>query len=74
MAARTVEITIKFSGEQMRLRLEKAASIAKAEACADSGNVEMEKGIEFALDVEELIYEVGTLLNAASLIHRIART
>jgi hypothetical protein len=73
MDARTVEIMIKFSLEQMRARLEQAASIAKAaEACADSGNVE--KGIEFALDVEDLIYEVGNLLNAASLIHRIART
>jgi hypothetical protein len=75
MDARTVEVMFKFSREQMRARLEKAASIANAaEACADSGHVEMEKGIAFALDVEELIYEVGTLLNAASLIHRIART
>ena len=36
--------------------------------------MEMEKGIAFALDVEAQISEVGTLLNAASLIHRIART
>jgi hypothetical protein len=75
MDARTVEVMFKFSREQMRARLEKAASIAKAaEACADRGHVEMEKGIAFALDVEELISEVGTLLNAASLIHRIAQS
>jgi hypothetical protein len=73
MDARTVEVTIAIFLRQIRVRLEKAASIAKAaEACVDSGNVE--KGIEVALDVEQLIYEAGTFLNAASMIHRIART
>jgi hypothetical protein len=43
-----------------------------AEACADAGNVE--KGVEFALDVEQLVYEVNTFLNAASMINRIAKT
>ena len=37
-----------------------------------SGNVE--KDIEVALDVQQLIDEVGTFLNAAGLIDRIART
>ena len=42
---------------QMRVRLDEAASIAKAaEACADAGN--FGKGIEIALDVEQLLYEV----------------
>jgi hypothetical protein len=60
MDARTVEVMINLSREQMRARLEKAASIAKAaEACADSGSVEMEKGIAFARDVEEPIDEAG---------------
>ena len=68
MDAHTVEVTIRVYLKQMRERLEKAASIAKAaEACADSGNVD--KGIEVALDVEELIYEVNTFLNAASMIN-----
>jgi hypothetical protein len=59
--------------KQMRERLEQAASIAKAaETCAKAGNVE--GGIEIALDIEQLIYEVNTLLNAASLIHRIGKT
>jgi hypothetical protein len=73
MDAHTVDVTIKVYLKQMRERLEKAASIAKAaEACADSGNVD--KGIEVALDVEELIYEVNTFLNAASMINRIGKT
>jgi hypothetical protein len=41
-------------------------------SCADTGNVE--KGIEIGLDVEQLIYEVNTFLNAASLINRINKT
>ena len=68
-----LEITIKFYLKYMRDRLEKAASIARAaEACADSGNVE--KGIEVALDVEQMIYEVNTFLNAASMINRLGKT
>ena len=73
MDAHTVETTIKIYLKDMRERLERAASIARvAEACADVGNVE--KGIEVALDVEELIYEVNTFLNAASMINRIGKT
>jgi hypothetical protein len=57
----------------MRQRLDQAAGIAKAaEACAKAGNIE--KAIEIALDVEQLIYEVSTLLNAASLMNRINRS
>jgi hypothetical protein len=56
----------------MRQRLDEAASIARAaQACADAGNIE--KGVEIALDVEQLVYEVETLLNAASLINRISK-
>jgi len=58
-----------LSLKEMRDRLEQAASIAKA---AEAGNVE--KGIEIALDIEQLIYEVNTFLNAASLINRIDKT
>jgi hypothetical protein len=42
-----------------------------AEACAIAGSVE--KGVEVALDVEQLLYEVNTFLNAASMIRRIAQ-
>jgi hypothetical protein len=69
----TVETTIKLYLTEMRSRLEKDTSIAKAaEACALSGNVE--KGIEIVLDIEQITYEVNTFLNAASMIHRLLRT
>ena len=72
MDANTVEITIKAYLKEMRERLDQAASIARAaQACVDAGNVE--KGIEVALDVEQLIYEVNTFLNAASMINRIGK-
>ena len=69
----TIEITLKTHLKEMCERLDLAASIARAaQACADTGNVE--KGIQIALDVEQLIYEVNTFLNAASLINRINKT
>jgi hypothetical protein len=69
----TTETTIKVYLRQMRERLDEAVSIAKAaEACADTGNVS--KGIEIALDVEQLLYEVNTFLNAASMIHRLGKS
>ncbi len=38
-----------------------SASVARAaQSCADTGSVE--KGLEIALDVEQLIYEVNTFL------------
>jgi hypothetical protein len=65
-----LEAPLKAHLTEMRERLDRAAGIAKAaEACADAGNIE--KAIEIALDVEQLIYEVNTFLNAASLMHRI---
>ena len=54
----------------MRERLDRASSIGiAAQACGDNGNIA--EGIEIALDVEQILYEISTLLNAASLIHRI---
>jgi hypothetical protein len=73
MDAKMLEVTLKLYLKEMRERLEQAAGIAKAaETCAEAGNVE--KGIEIALDIEQLIYEVNTFLNAASLINRISKT
>ena len=73
MDARLLEATLKAHLSEMRERLDRAAGIAKAaEACATSGNIE--KAIEIALDVEQLIYEVNTFLNAASLMNRIHKT
>ena len=69
----TVETTVKVYLSQMRARLDEAASIAKAaETCADAGNISM--GIEIPLDVEQLLYEVNTFLNAASLINRLGKS
>jgi hypothetical protein len=70
MDATTVQITTKAYLAEIRRRLDEASSIAKvAEACADAGNTK--QAITIALDVEQLVYEVNTLLNAASLINRI---
>jgi hypothetical protein len=70
MDATTVQITTKAYLAEIRQRIDEAASIAKAaQTCADAGNTK--QGIAIALDVEQLVYEVNTLLNAASLINRI---
>jgi hypothetical protein len=72
MDATTVQITTKAYLAEISQRLNEAASIAKAaQACADAGNTKQEMAI--ALDVEQLVYEVNTLLNAASLINRISK-
>ncbi len=56
----------------MRDRLDKAAALGQAaEACGKAGDIP--KAIQIALDVEQLSYEVNTLLNAASLLNRIVR-
>jgi hypothetical protein len=73
MDAGMVEATLVAHIAEMRQRLDQAAGIAKAaEACAKAGNIQ--KTIEIALDVEQLIYEVSTLLNAASLMNRIYKS
>jgi hypothetical protein len=70
--ATTVQITTNAYLSEISQRLDKAASIAKApQACADTGNTK--QGIAIALHVEQLVYEVNTLLNAASLINRISK-
>jgi hypothetical protein len=70
MDAAMLEATLKMHLSEMRERLTQAADIARiAETCAEGGN--MEKAIEIALDVEQLLYEVNTFLNAASMMHRL---
>jgi hypothetical protein len=71
MDSEMLEVTLKVSIAEMSVRLGNAASIARAaNACAEAGNIE--KAIQVAMDVEQLTYEANTLLNAASLIYRIA--
>jgi len=73
MEARILEATLKAHIAEIRKRLDQAAGIAKAaEACAETGNTE--KAIEIALDIEQLVYEATTFLNAASLMNRIYKT
>lgn len=68
-----LEATLKLHIKEMHERLEQAASIARAaQACAEANNIG--KAIEIVLDVEQLIYEVNTFLNAASMMHRLGKT
>jgi putative N-acetylmannosamine-6-phosphate epimerase len=67
MATRTIQACLGV----IRENLESATTIAKAaEACADAGSIA--KSIEIALDIDQLVYETTTLLNAASLMRRIS--
>ena len=57
---------------EIRVRLDDAARIAKAaEACAQAGSPD--EAVHIALDVEQLLYEASRLLDAASLINRLAK-
>ena len=72
MDPQLAETTIKTYLNEIRSRLDKAAGIGRAaDACASAGFYE--KGLEVALDMEQLLYEATTMLNAASLINRIAQ-
>jgi hypothetical protein len=72
MEPQVVETMIKAYLAEIRTRLDKAAGIGRAaDLCAGAGF--HEKGLEVALDIEQPLYEATTLLNAASLINRIAR-
>ncbi len=72
MDAQLVETTIKAYLTEIRSRLDKASGIGRAaDACASAGF--HEKGLEVALDMEQILYEATTLLNAASLINRISQ-
>jgi hypothetical protein len=70
MDAANAKIVIRDFLKEVRSRLDEVVGISKAaEACADSGNVE--KAVEIALGIDQPLYEITTLLNAASLINRI---
>ena len=73
MNAGLVEATLRLHITEMRERLDRAASIARAaQACAEASSID--KAVEIALDVEPLIHEASTFLNAAALINRIDKT
>lgn len=72
MDAAIAETAIKVYLKEIHTRLEEAASIAKAaDACAQAGNAD--KGVSVALDIEQLCYEAERLLDAASMINRLAK-
>jgi len=72
MDTQLAETTTKAFLTEIRSRLDKAAGIGRAaDACAGAGFYQ--KGLEVALDMEQLLYEATSLLNAASLINRIAQ-
>lgn len=65
----TGEITIMGCLRDIRSRLVDAAAIAKAAVvCAESGSED--RAVRIALDLEELVHEANTLLNAVSLVQR----
>jgi hypothetical protein len=72
MDAAIAETAIKVYLKEISTRLDEAASIAKAaNACAEAGNAD--KGVHVAMDIEQLCYEATRLLDAASLINRLAK-
>ena len=72
MDAEVTEHMTRLYLTEIRNRLEHAAGVGRAaDACASAGF--HQKGLEVALDIEQPLYEVTTLLNAASLINRISK-
>jgi hypothetical protein len=69
MTPETASATIEECLKAIHDRLQKAAAISKAaDACAEAGN--SDDAVTIVLDVEQLVYEVNTFLNAASLMNR----
>ena len=68
----TIEPAIRSVLTEIHSKLNEAARIAKAaEACALAGSVV--EGVTVSMDIEQLIYEVGRLQDAASLLNRLTR-
>jgi len=73
MDSHVVKASIKAHLAQIRAELEKGLTITKAaEICAGSGRIN--KGIEIALSLEAIVYELNTSLNAASMIKWLGKT
>ena len=72
MDAQVAETAIKLYLKEIHTRLNEAAGIARAaDACAEAGDPD--RGVKVALDIEQLVYEATRLLDAASLINRLAK-
>lgn len=72
MERTSIETAIKLIIAEIHTRLSEAARIAKAaEVCVQNGAIA--KGIEVAMDIEQLIYEAARLHDAAALLGRMSR-
>jgi len=72
MDAQVAHTAIKVYLKEIHSRLHEATGIARAaDACAEAGDAD--RGVQVALDIEQLCYEATRLLDAASLINRLAR-
>ena len=68
----TIEPAIRIVLTEMHSKLNEATRIAKAaEACALAGSIA--EAVSVSMDIEQLIYEVGRLQDAASLLNRLSR-
>ena len=68
-----LDTAIKTYLTDLRAKLEKGLRIAKAaEICAGSGRTR--KGMEIVLSLEPIVYELNTLLNAATMINRLGKS
>jgi hypothetical protein len=68
----TIEPAIKIVMTEIHSKLNEAARIAKAaEACALAGSIA--EGVTVSMEIDQLIYEVGRLLDAVSLLNRLSR-
>jgi hypothetical protein len=73
MAQAPPVISIRDFIKCIRERLDEAAAIAKAaEVCAEAGKPD--RAVTIIVDVEHLVFDVNTFLNAASMINRISKS
>ena len=73
MDAISLDTTVKTSLALVRAKLEIGLRIAKAaEVCVGSGRPR--RAIEVALGLEEIVSDVNTLLNTASIINRLNKS
>lgn len=72
MQRQIAEMFVKVALSEIEQRLTQASSIAKAAQACGEGNIA--KAVEIALETEQLIYEASRLLDAASLVSRMAQT
>jgi hypothetical protein len=68
----TIEPAIKLLLGEIHAKLNEAARIATAaQACAEAGSIA--EGVTVSMDIEQLLYQVGRLQDAASLLNRLSR-